>query len=85
MTDSVSNPQFAEVEGHWWDLAKLGGCPICWGKGKWLGITDGDWSRLGHLAPRTVKSCPYCRGSGLDPHPTQAAGKDRAALKRPKP
>lgn len=67
----IENPQFAEARAAGltcWDIADLGGCPICWGKGKWLGITDADWKALGTRAQEMAMSCPYCRGSGIDPH-----------------
>lgn len=67
---NVENPMFADERARGatcFEIDALGGCVICWGKGKWLGITDGDWNRQGRLAPRTIMSCPYCRGTGLKP------------------
>lgn len=66
----VENQRFAAARAAGktcFEIGDLGGCAICWGKGKWLGITDGDWQRAGRNAPRTVMSCPACRGTGVGP------------------
>ena len=71
MGEALESPQFADARAAGktcFEIADLGGCPICWGKGRWLEITDANWHAFGANAPRTPKSCPYCRGSGLDPH-----------------
>lgn len=60
-----------------WEVAALGGCPICWGRGKSLGITDADWRAAGPRAKRTEMSCGYCRGTGRDHRPTHVGGKSR--------
>lgn len=73
MAAVVENQQFAEARAAGktcFEIAALGGCVICWGKGKWLGITDADWKASGHNAPRTITSCGYCRGTGLAPKRT---------------
>lgn len=74
----VENPRFAAERAAGmtcFEIADLGGCVICWGKGQWLGITDADWKASGTRAPRTVMSCGHCRGTGLAP--------GRAALEQP--
>ena len=80
---SVENQRFAAERAAGktcFEIAELGGCPICWGKGQWLGITDGDWRRLAWNAPRTVMSCGHCRGTGLAPR-SASARKDGASRK----
>lgn len=66
-----------EAGADCFQIADMGGCPICWGKGKWLGITDANWNKAGRNAERTEMSCSYCRGTGLDHHPTHARGSKR--------
>lgn len=67
---SIENPRFAAERAAGktcFEIADIGGCMICWGKGCWLAITDGDWSRMGLRAPGTPTRCGSCRGSGLAP------------------
>lgn len=43
-----------------------GPCSICFGKGRWVGISDAAWHREGTRAkPDKPYSCGICRGSGL--------------------
>lgn len=68
--EAIENPRFAAERAAGmtcFQIDDLGGCVICWGKGRWLGITDANWNRFGRNAPRTPMSCPYCRGTGLKP------------------
>lgn len=77
MRDTLENPRFAEARAAGktcFEIDAMGGCIICWGKGRWLGITDADW-KSGAPFKRTVMSCPYCRGSGLKPGRAQAEDK----------
>lgn len=72
--EAVENPQFAAARSAGktcFEIAELGGCVVCWGKGRWLGITDTDWHKLAWNAPRTEMRCGFCRGSGLAPRVTQ--------------
>jgi len=65
---SIVNPRFAAERAAGktcFEIADLGGCVACWGKGQWLGITDADWHRQAWNAPRTVMKCGHCRGTGL--------------------
>ncbi len=81
MTTPIENPRFAaEMAGKTcFEIAALGGCVICWGKGRWLGITDADWHKLAWNAPRTEMSCGFCRGTGLAPRSSQQNDKEPSA------
>lgn len=86
MDEKIENPLFAEMRAAgapWWEISAQGGCPACWGKGKWLGFTDADWRAAGGRAKRTPMSCGYCRGTGLDPHRKHVGGKDRRKATTP--
>lgn len=44
-------------------------CPICWGKGTWLGYSDAEWARNGGRKPPTTQMrCGNCRGLGHVKH-----------------
>lgn len=65
---SIENPRFAAERAAGktcFEIADLGGCVACWGKGQWLGIDDASWKALGVRAPGSVMTCGHCRGTGL--------------------
>lgn len=66
----MSDTRFAEARAAGktcFEIDAMGGCVICWGKGRWLGIPDGDWHRYGRRAEPVEMSCGHCRGTGLKP------------------
>lgn len=68
-TEVSATPPVSQQERQGRPKTAFRGCPICGGKGKWLGYSDREWTAHGpRKPPTTMMKCGYCRGLGRIKH-----------------